>query len=179
MPTIISHGLAAYTLAKLSPVRWHAPWLLVVAVAVAILPDLDVVTFRLGIPYASPWGHRGFSHSIAFALLVALSLAGLLRHRLAALGVPWYWGAILFFICMISHALLDMITDATHGPALFAPFSNTRYLASFTPIPGSPLTLTRLLSERGLQVVIAEIVWIALPCACILALAHWRRWKKF
>ncbi|WP_374693704.1 metal-dependent hydrolase [Microbulbifer sp. TB1203] len=34
--------------------------LLVVAAALSVLPDLDVVAFKFGIPYESQWGHRGF-----------------------------------------------------------------------------------------------------------------------
>ena len=36
-----------------------AGWLLLCGAA-AMLPDLDVITFKLGIPYASPWGIAAF-----------------------------------------------------------------------------------------------------------------------
>jgi hypothetical protein len=36
--------------------------------ALSMLPDLDVIGFRLGVKYADPWGHRGATHSVAFAL---------------------------------------------------------------------------------------------------------------
>ena len=35
-----------------------------------MVPDLDVIAFTLGIPYAHPLGHRGFLHSLLFALLL-------------------------------------------------------------------------------------------------------------
>ena len=47
----------------------------------SMLPDLDVIAFRLGIPYAAPFGHRGASHSLCAALLVG-AMAGI-----AALGI--------------------------------------------------------------------------------------------
>ena len=40
--------------------------------ALAMLPDADVVAFKLGIPYGATWGHRGASHSLVFALGVVL-----------------------------------------------------------------------------------------------------------
>jgi inner membrane protein len=52
--------------------RRVVPWpLLALGVVLSVLPDVDAVGFRLGIPYASPFGHRGFTHSIAFAALAA------------------------------------------------------------------------------------------------------------
>ena len=34
--------------------------------ALALLPDADVIAFKLGIPYSAPWGHRGATHSLLF-----------------------------------------------------------------------------------------------------------------
>jgi inner membrane protein len=39
--------------------------------ALSLLPDADVVGFSLGLEYGDPWGHRGATHSLAFALAVA------------------------------------------------------------------------------------------------------------
>lgn len=38
----------------------------------SIPPDADVITFKFGIAYESFWGHRGFSHSFVFALLLGI-----------------------------------------------------------------------------------------------------------
>src|SRR5437763_7259784 len=48
--------------------------------ALSLAPDLDVVAFRLGIPYSAPFGHRGATHSIAFAMLAAAAAAALLAR---------------------------------------------------------------------------------------------------
>ena len=42
------------------------------AAACAVAPDFDVIGLRLGIPYGHLLGHRGLSHSLAFALAMAL-----------------------------------------------------------------------------------------------------------
>jgi hypothetical protein len=42
-----------------------------------MVPDLDVFGFLWNIQYGSPFGHRGFTHSLCFALLTGLVAAGL------------------------------------------------------------------------------------------------------
>jgi inner membrane protein len=37
----------------------------------AVLPDVDVIGFEFGIPYGDFWGHRGFTHSLVFAAVLA------------------------------------------------------------------------------------------------------------
>ena len=53
--------------------------LFVLGAILSVLPDVDVVGYFYGIPYASPWGHRGFTHSFAFAFGIAFLLS--LFHR--------------------------------------------------------------------------------------------------
>src|SRR5437868_2609888 len=40
--------------------------------ALSLTPDLDVLAFRLHIPYSAPFGHRGATHSICTALLLGV-----------------------------------------------------------------------------------------------------------
>ena len=42
--------------------------------ALSLLPDADVIGFALGVEYGDPWGHRGATHSLTFALAVAAAL---------------------------------------------------------------------------------------------------------
>jgi len=37
----------------------------------SVIPDLDAIGFRFGIHYGDFWGHRGFTHSLIFAALLA------------------------------------------------------------------------------------------------------------
>ena len=39
----------------------------------SLLPDADVAGFSFGIPYSSQFGHRGATHSIAFAVAVGVA----------------------------------------------------------------------------------------------------------
>ncbi|MFM2417631.1 MAG: hypothetical protein RL385_2354 [Pseudomonadota bacterium] len=121
--------------------------------ALSLLPDADVLSFRLGIPYAAPFGHRGFTHSFAFALLVSCLLMWA-RRRMQSPA----WGAgLLALLVVASHPLLDTMTDGGLGCALFWPFSNMRYFAPITPIPVAPLG-RNLLSLKGLQVAGVELL---------------------
>ena len=59
MPTILTHTAVPLALGlglgkEIVPRR-----VLWAGVALSILPDLDVLAFRFGIPYAAPFGHRG------------------------------------------------------------------------------------------------------------------------
>jgi membrane-bound metal-dependent hydrolase YbcI (DUF457 family) len=107
------------------------------AAILAILPDADVYAFRLGIPYSHPLGHRGLSHSLAFAL-VAAGMAWLFCRRRERLPK----GLVLaLVVAAVSHPLLDMLTDGGLGCALWAPFSNARLFFPVQPIPVAPIGL--------------------------------------
>lgn len=161
MPTIISH--AAVPLAIRIGLGRHRipPRLLLAGIVAAIAPDLDVVAFRLGIAYADAFGHRGASHSLMFALLLAAGAsvaAPLLRtSRLMSFLFVLAAGA--------SHPLLDMLTNGGLGVALFWPVSDLRYFAPWQVIEVSPLSLRRVFSERGLALMHSELTWVWLPCA--------------
>jgi inner membrane protein len=69
---------------------------------------------------------------------------------------------------MVSHGVLDAFTrNATNGVALFWPLSSERILFSFRPIEASPISLQRFMSERGLQVLWSEMVWVWTPLLAI------------
>ena len=166
MPTFLTHAAVPLALGLgLGRRRIPAP-LLLAGLAAAVLPDGDVLIMRLGVPYASAFGHRGFSHSILFAGLVALLGAALLRR----ISFPRAWGFL--FLAAVSHPLLDASTTGGLGVALLWPFSEARYFAPWRFIRVSPLRLSSFWSERGLRVGASELRWVWLPCF-LLALTGW------
>src|SRR3546814_3494529 len=64
MPTIISHSIVALSLAPCFGGKRVPRSLAALGAFCAIAPDFDVIGLRLGIPYGSMFGHRGFSHSL-------------------------------------------------------------------------------------------------------------------
>ena len=69
MPTILSHALVATAAAQWWGRRLPKGFWAWTAVC-AMLPDIDVIAFSLGIPYEAMFGHRGFTHSFFFAAVV-------------------------------------------------------------------------------------------------------------
>lgn len=169
MPTIFTHALAAGALASAVPVVRRARLAAWSAVC-AVVPDLDVVAFRFGIPYEHMLGHRGLSHSFAFAVVLGGTVAVLAfregERRIAALVLA---------LATLSHGLLDMLTDGGHGVALWAPFSNERLFFPVRPIEVSPFA-GGFFSARGAVVLLSEFVWIWIP-ALALALGAWA-WRR-
>lgn len=124
-------------------------WKAAVAFATfSLVPDLDVIAFKFGIPYAAPFGHRGATHSIAFALLMGLAAYALTRSKKTTLALAFV---------VLTHPLLDMLTDGGLGVALFWPITAERYFFPWTPLPVAPLG-TGMLSVRGLRVILIEAV---------------------
>ncbi|WP_028101584.1 metal-dependent hydrolase [Pseudoduganella violaceinigra] len=167
MPTIITHAAIPLAIGvTLGPTRISTR-LLLAGMFAAMAPDMDVVAFKLGIAYADQFGHRGASHSIAFAL----ALGGL-----AALLAPWLrakrWVAWAFIsTACVSHPLLDMCTTGGLGAALLWPFSDQRLFFSTQVIRVSPLTVQRFLSPAGLAVIKSEMMWVWLPCIALMLAA--------
>ena len=164
MPSIFSHALIPLAAGAALGRERMAPRVAVAGAVLAVLPDLDVIGFPLGIGYASEWGHRGFTHSLAFAAVAAGLLAMLLR------GVPRRAAFAFLFACAASHPLLDMLTDGGQGVMLLWPFDGTRLFLPWQPIRVSPIG-ARFFTQRGLETVWSELTAIWLPTVAIAGLA--------
>ena len=159
MPTIISH--AVFGAALYVPFRNHLPRHFAVLGAVAAVgPDLDVIGFRFGVDYGDLLGHRGLSHSLAFAALVAGGIVLLSRSLPTRARFPaWLYLAL----AMASHGIFDAFTDGGLGVALLSPFSDDRFFFPWQPIEVSPLGLSRIFSARGMEVFASELLWVGVP----------------
>jgi inner membrane protein len=156
MPTVFTHPMVALALwpcfrREMPGRRWLAAGALL-----TVLPDLDTVGFRFGIAYGDLLGHRGLTHSLAFAAIAALALAALARERR---GAVWLY----LFLCAASHGVLDAFTDGGLGVAFLAPFDDTRHFFPWRPIEVSPIGLDRFLSPRALGVLRSELLWVVAP----------------
>lgn len=161
MASIFGHSVVGYTLTKIIDNK-PAKWLLLAAVFSTVLPDFDVIGFKFGIPYSHPLGHRGFTHSILFALLWALLLTFTLGKKSKKL---WF---VVIFLSTVSHGILDAMTTGGRGVGFFIPFNNERFFFPLRVIKVSPLGFERFFSEWGLQVIFSEFKFIVIPCLLIL-----------
>ena len=167
LPTILTHPAVPLALAWGLGQDVISKRLLAVGVVAAVVPDLDVLAFRLGIPYAADFGHRGFSHSLLLALIVALVGASLARSLHSTFKRSFWF----LFVAMASHGILDAFTNGGLGVALLWPFSVERFFAPFHPIEVAPLGLSRFLSLRGIAVLWSEVLWVWLPLFAVAAVA--------
>lgn len=173
MPTIISHAAIPLALGVSLGSKRISRRLIAAGMLASMAPDLDVIGLKLGIEYANQFGHRGASHSIAFALalgVVAAVLAPWLRAGRRAAG------AFVAAAC-VSHPLLDMCTTGGLGVALWWPLSDQRLFFPSQFIKVSPLTVDRFLGPGGIAVIKSEILWIWLPCSAVMLAAYDRRMR--
>src|SRR4051812_33069337 len=168
MPSIFSHAVAALAIGKVSGDEKRSLRFRVLTAVCAMLPDADVISFALGAERGSIFSHRGLTHSLAFALLLALMVVSLAFRERKAFTRRWWLLTLYFFIVTASHGLLDMLTNGGSGVALFAPFDVTIYRFPWTPIEVSPIGM-RFFSERGLEVFESEFVWVWVPAIALVA----------
>ena len=173
MPTIFSHAIVATAIGvagstgrglreqSRNPSFWF--WTAICS----MLPDADVIGFGFGIRYGDLLGHRGFSHSLLFAVLT-----GIVVGRINGGGVA---ASVYFALVTASHGVLDAFTDGGLGVAFFSPFDTHRHFFPWRPIAVSPIG-PGFFSPRGLRVIADEMLWLWIPSSLLAALAWtWRR----
>ncbi|MCB7146809.1 metal-dependent hydrolase [Stenotrophomonas maltophilia] len=194
MPSIITHAAVPLALWCAADRGRIPAWLLAAGVVAAMLPDADVLAFALRIPYADAFGHRGASHSLLFACVLAVLAA---VWAFFGSGRPWsaphssgsrrpgsavscqprlaptqrgptlastVQAATFVFICAASHPLLDAMTSGGLGVALAWPWSEQRFFAPWRPIRVSPFA-PQFFSARGIATLLSELRWVWLPLA--------------
>ena len=142
------------------------------AITSAILPDVDVLAFKLGYAYEQWLGHRGFTHSIFFAVI----WSGILSLICGKSKKVIFF--IVLFLATISHAIFDAMTTGGLGVGFFIPFENTRYFFGCRPIQVSPIGISKFFSEWGVRVILSELLWIGLPCITILVINAFKRKRQ-
>lgn len=162
MTTLISHPLPLLAVGLALGPRIIPPRLLLAGLLFTLLPDADMLAFKLGIAYTDAFGHRGFSHSLLFAGLTGTFAA--LACRLLSCGPlkAFAWVAL----AAASHSLLDAATDGGLGVAWLWPWSEQRFFLPWRPIEVSPF-INGFFSQRGLAVLASEARWVWLPCLLV------------
>jgi len=143
----------------------------------SVIPDLDVIGFRFGIHYGDFWGHRGFTHSLVFAALLA-SVVAIIMSWCGTSGIGRVALFGYLFLATASHGLLDSMTNGGLGVAFFSPFNNNRYFLPWRPVLVSPIAVTRFFTPRGFTVIQSELLWIWLPAMLFASMVLTLRWKN-
>ena len=170
MPSVFTHsfiGIAGSSFVNIKNIKLK---FFLFSILCPVLPDMDVISFKLGIPYEHFFGHRGFFHSLFFAFILSLIVI-LIFFRSKELIFKVKIGLLIyFFVLTASHGLLDAFTSGGLGIALLAPFDNHRYFFPYTPIKVSPIGISAFFSDWGIRVLISEFKWVWLPVTGFLVL---------
>jgi inner membrane protein len=186
VPTVFTHALVGGALAQAAPSD-SPQWKVFLAFAIiAVVPDLDVIAFSLGIPYAHPLGHRGFSHSLVFAGAISFLVCCAFFSKPTTFTKGWWWLLAITFLAAASHGLLDAATDAGLGIGLLIPFSEKRFFFAFRPIRTATINPFTFFHKSSLAILWSEIVWVWLPLLSLSViyqvgryLRYWRRKRAF
>jgi len=176
MVSAFTHGFSAVAVGAVFP-RSKLPkraWIL--GGVCAALPDVDYALHVAGVPYGNMFGHRGFTHSITFALLLAVLVVTLVRRTRWREWAGVALGAYLF-VCTALHGVLDAMTDGGLGIAFFAPFSAKRYWLPWDPISVAPLSIEAFFTRWGWMVFKSELLWVWVPGLVIIAVAQAIRFR--
>jgi inner membrane protein len=173
MASIITHPVVPIAIAAIFPRKSVTPAVAISGAICSIVPDLDVIGLGFGIDYRDMLGHRGLTHSILFAFILAGFLTIILARHDRRARLPVF---LFLFLSTLSHAILDAMTNGGLGVALFTPFDNTRYFLPWRPIVVSPIGIDRFFSAWGLRVLWSELLWIWIPSAIVYGVA--RYYKK-
>src|SRR5262249_24269918 len=121
MASPVSHALVAVTAGMLFP-RPRPRGRYWMAAILSILPDIDVLGYFNGVEYGSVLGHRGLTHSLAFAAFVS----GMLVLIPGVIRPDWgtkRWNWLYLFFAVASHGRMPASESrssrpsATRGPS--------------------------------------------------------------
>jgi inner membrane protein len=168
MPSAFSHAVAALAVGTAFFGRRAPARVWTLGAVCAVLPDADVIGFKFDVHYGDLLGHRGLTHSLAFAAVLAGLALPLVRGREGP-SAARLW--TFLFLATASHGFLDAFTNGGLGVAFFSPFDPTRYFFPFRPIVVSPISPGRFFSGSGLEVMRSELVWVWVPSALVAATA--------
>jgi len=180
MASVFSHAVAALSIGACFYRPGIPKRLWLIGAVCSAIPDLDVIGFDFGIQYGDFWGHRGFTHSLVFAALLATAaLVAMIPTRAMSSSMrpvdnssaSFFWMWSYLFMATASHGVLDAMTDGGLGVAFFSPFNNQRYFLPWRPILVSPIGVDAFFSTYGLAVLQNEFVWIWLPALSIAGAA--------
>src|SRR4051794_24298521 len=104
MATLYTHSIVGLGIASIYARRRMPLLFWGLAAFLPIVPDFDCFSSAY---YGSPWGHRGCTHSLLFALWLSV-LAASLTFRYFRVS---FWSlSALFLIIVATHGLLDALT---------------------------------------------------------------------
>ncbi len=180
MATVFTHAFVGGSFVYFLNGKYRTPKNYLISALISAAPDLDVISFRLGIPYDSLFGHRGITHSLFSALILGL-LAFLIAINFNPKNIKKTIFTLLplFIVSALSHGILDAFTNGGHGVAFFAPLQETRYFFPVHPIEVCKIGINFFHAPQKLFTVLkSEFIYVWLPILMLMALIFMVRKKK-
>lgn len=163
MPTPITHLFAAIPVNIAIMGAVNKKKIILLSLIISILPDLDLIGYFLGLPISSFLGHRGFTHSIFFALVVALMANLLFFPDIKTKDKRFKLLFLNFLFVALTHPLLDFLVNRNTGVALLSPFVLTRFASPIAPIVEESVGILNYYHFYFKEVVKVEFFYIILP----------------
>jgi inner membrane protein len=142
----------------------------VLAAFLPAAPDLDAFSFYA---YGNIWGHRGWTHSLIFAVVLGAVTAALTFRYFR---VNFWLLAAFFVLITASHGLLDAFTFGGAGIPFFWPMTARRF-GPWGPVP-LPIGM-EIPNPWKHPSVRAELLYVWLPTiALVVAVDACRVWRR-
>jgi len=157
MPLPVAHGLLGASIVAAfhpHPVQRRYPLALFVGALFANAADGD---FLLVFAFHNKSWHRGFTHSVTFALLAGLLTSLLLSKRRFRV-------ALVYWLAFASHGVLDYMTSKVGGGVtLLWPFSSERMKLGWWGLSEMPSNLTafEIMKALGVEFVIFAALFLS------------------
>lgn len=168
MPSIFGHAAAGIALGAAFADEKAPRRTRILGTFCALAPDLDWFTAFLRLHPGNYLAHRGITHSLLGAVLLAAGtlLLGFRREQ-RSLRIGAY-----LLLAALSHGLLDACTSGKIGVAFFYPFSTSRWACDWQPIQDAPLPFWPGLQLPFLGALLGEMLWIGVPALLLVAGTH-------
>lgn len=141
MSSIVGHALAGVTVASAfehGEAKENRRKLFGLAALLSITPDLDVLIYIAYRPLGMT-PHRGFTHTIVFALIAGGFMAIVCRRFL---GLTYLRVFLIVSTVLLSHSLLDYLMGCGPGVPFFWPISEQGFLLPFRLVPTAYYSLS-------------------------------------
>ena len=178
MASAFTHTFVALAAGRIAFSGRMPPRVWMLGIVCALLPDVDVIAFRFGVPYGYWLGHRGFSHSLFFALLAGIAVTLLAFRSEPRFSTRWWLLAAYFSSVTAFHGVLDAMTDGGYGTAFFSPFYDHRFFLPWRPLTVAPIGVRGFFSRWGWDVLMSELLWIWVPVALLLVVVSLARRQR-
>ncbi len=164
MATVFSHPIPVLAVSVACGSKYIPPRLAVAMVIASILPDIDMIGYALGYRFPSPFAHRGFTHSLVFALAVSLFALAVAPRLQTKRGVAFF----VVLLAILSHYSLDALGGRLGIPFCW-PFDESRHALPWPSFISSMLNWwnpPRFFSTWwGDRFIRTELLTVWMPCA--------------